>query len=97
MEQFVKTKLFSLFAESAAGEKVSAKQWEQSYNAFAAKVFEAGAKKKRVVLYNSLCFARTELACWQSPDGFKKTGSRWHILKKRRISLIRRLLFASGN
>ena len=72
MQQLIKTRLFSLIKESTE-KSVPCSEWEQSYEAFASVLFAATAKFERTVLHNSLCYAKAELAFYESFGSLKKT------------------------
>jgi hypothetical protein len=69
MQQFIKTKLFSLMAE-ATKRDVSVTDREQSYVAFANAVFAGVKTPEKALPHNSLCYAKAELVFLR-----KKTGS----------------------
>ena len=71
MQQLIKTRLFSLIKESAQ-RCVSVSEWEQSYESFASALFTASAKLDGVIFHNNLCYAKTELAFFESQDNLKK-------------------------
>jgi hypothetical protein len=71
MQQLIKTKLFSLIKESTK-RSIPVSEWEKVYESFADILFAASTKSERGVLHNSLCYAKAELAFWQSHDNLKK-------------------------
>ena len=71
MNLFIQTGLINLFRESTLRD-VSITEWELSYVAFAGELFAVSAKSESIVLHNSLCFVKAELAFWQTQLGLKK-------------------------
>ena len=71
MQQFTETGLISLIKE-ASKRSVSILEWEQSYKAFASAVFAANAEPEKLVVHNSLCYAKAEFAFWRTQNSLKK-------------------------
>jgi hypothetical protein len=72
MQQFIETELMFLIREQVE-RSVSIAEWEQAYEAFAAKIFSANAKFCSNPEYlNCLCYARAEFAFLHEKGDLKK-------------------------